>query len=397
MKQFQFFILIIYYLLLQGNNVGAADMDNGVWKNLNEQYQQNTTQNLISGFISNRVHYNNIYQSDDQQQKYQDAFLNANLGLDIKLGSGFSIKTVAKFEQMPQASETLGKDQFFNNEGAYFDELALNYNYKNISALAGKFATNFGSAWNNDNGIWVNQIAQNYQIDEKLGLGLIARFGDKQTIGQYVFGFASFTNDRKNLDNSIISKRDSSSKADGLVGDTRNLSSNVASVDIYYQFSKQEKLSYHLAYSNLAINKRQNQSNIPTKIDDQKSLALNMNYQYPINNNILIDGLIEYVNTKNMGGDIDSSANFLTANLTTYFNNFYLIIARAQKQQFKIGTNGIDHSINELSIGYKFDNHNHILKGLSLAIGYNENLIDYKTSQVKNNAFGALLKHQLEF
>jgi hypothetical protein len=388
--------LIISYLLLQ-NSAFAFDSNVGIWKNLNTTPYPNTNKNLVSGYLLNRVYYDNTYQSENEQQKYQNTSLNTKLGLNIKLNNGFVVRTVAKFENTPKSEKDLGSNQFFNNQGAYVDELVLNYNYQNISVLAGKFATNFGSAWVINNGIWVNQIAKYYEMDEKLGLGLITKFGDKKTIGEYVFGFSSFTNDRKNLDNSIFIKRDSATKSEALVGDTRGLQSNVFSADIYYQFSKKEKLSYHFAYSNLAINKRQNQSNILTKIDDQKSFALNINYEYPINKNILIDGFVEYVNINNLGGDIDSQSNFLTTNLTTYFNNFYLTIANAKEQKFKIGTNGVDYNINELSIGYKFDDLRPILKGLSFAIGYNQKLIDYKTNQVKSNAVGMLLKHKLEF
>jgi len=394
MTKLKFFIAVLCCCLLQ-KNANATDMDNGVWKSLNEQYENARNNRLISGFVANRIYYNNTYQSDDKGQEYQDNFLQSNLGLDLKLKNGFSIKTIGKFEKI------VGKNQYgnqsFENEGAYIDELVLNYDYKNLSMLAGKFTANFGSGWNSDNGIWVNKIASNYKMTEKLGLGLIAKFGNKKTIGEYVFGFSGFTNDRKNLDNSIITTRDSATKSDGLPGDTRNLKSKVASMDIYYQFSEKEKLSYHFAYSNLAINKRQNHRNISTKIDDQRSFALNMNYQYPINKNILIDGLVEYVTIKNFVGDIDSKANFFTANLTTYFNNFYLTIAKAQEQQSKMGTNGTNNSINELSLGYKLNSTNPIIKGLSIAIGYNQKLTDYKTSQIKNDAFGLLLRHKLEF
>ncbi len=406
----KFLILPLVCFLLPNTanaTANAIDMDNGVWKNLNEKYQQ-TTQNdkLISGFVSNRVYYNNTYDSNSRKKEFSDSFLKTKVGVNVKLGSNFAVKAVTKFEKASQASQTVrrnqlatgGGDQSFENEGAYIDELVLNYNYKNFSALAGKFAANYGYAWKDDNGIWVNEFAKaGYETDEKLGLGVIQRFGDRKVFGEYVFGFSAFTNDRKNLDNSTITKRDSDAKSDGSVGDTRSLKSYIASMDLYYDFNKQEKLSYHFAYSNLAINDRQNTSNIPALIDDQKSFVINMDYKYPINNDLLINGFIEYNHIANVDGNVSRDANFITANLTTYFNDFSLTIARAREQQIEIGTNGVDAYINELSLGYKFDNLSPVLKGLSMAVGYKGSETDDKTAPIKNDAFGIMLKHKMEF
>ena len=394
--------MFCYFLWQQ--NLYAVGMVDGVWKGMNKK-SQSLSKDSISGFVLSEIHYNNTYNSTNRKNKYEDTSLHIKAGVDLKLSNNFSVKTVVQLEEMSQATEDARRDQlasgggdrFLENEGGYVDELILNYNYKNLSALVGKFTVNFGSAWKDDKGIWVNETAKKYKESEKLGLGLISRFGDKEDVGEYVFGFSSFTNDRKNLDNSVVTKRDGFSKSDGDVGDSRNLKSYAMSMDIYYQFVEKEKLSYHFSYANLAINDRQNSSNIPANINDQKSFVFNVNYQYPINNNILIDGLVEYASINNLGGNVGAQEDFLTINLTGYINNFYLTIARVKDQKSETGTKGVDSHINELSVGYQFGGLNSVLDGLSLVVGYNEREVDNKIVPVNDNAFGMILEYVISY
>ncbi len=381
-------------------NVFASDLENGVWKNLNEQYQQTVNdKKLVSGMLLNRVYNVKTFDSDDKNNQYNDTYLLSRLGVNLKLSDNFSLKSVAKFENISNSkSNPDGTNRFFENEGAFLDEVAFGYDYKNFSALVGKFNPNFGDAWRINNGIWVNAIGKQYEQKSKLGFGLIERAGDSKNFGEYVFGLSVFTNDRKNLDNSIITKRDSLPKDSGVPGDTRSLKSYVLSTDIYYDFSDQEKLSYHFSYLNLAINDRQNHSNIPAKVDDEKAFAANINYKYPLNDKFLLDSFVEYTNIQNLDGDTEKNANFLTVNFTAYIlKNYFITIARAVENQTKTGENGVDEIINELSLGYKFDNLNQYLKGLMISIGYKQNDLDNKTSLIRDKSFGFLISHKFEF
>ncbi|MFT6077525.1 MAG: hypothetical protein ACJA02_000277 [Myxococcota bacterium] len=398
--------IFIGFLLFQ-NNVLAKDATDGIWKQLDSNYEEVTkNQDLISGVWSNRIYFEDTFDSDKRKNQYKDTFLRSKLNANFRINSNFFVSTIAIFDKSKQKSEnfrrnqlsTGGGDRSFENEGLFIDELVLNYNYKNFSALAGKFTANFGDAWLNDNGIWANQIARNYRQDEKLGLGIVGRAGDQKTSGEYVFGFSVFTNDRKNLDNSIFTKRDGTSKKDGEVGDTRGLESYVLSTDIYYDFGNDEKLSYHFSYLNLAVNDRHNSRNIPSLINDQSAYAANMNYEYPLNKNFLLKSFIEYVQINNLEGNVEKDAKILTINLTAQiYKDFFMTLARAKEKEFEIGTNGIDRHINEVSFGYKFDNLNQLLKGLSLSIGYKEDKLDDKTSSITDKSFGFLIRHKIEF
>jgi hypothetical protein len=377
------------------------DMENGVWKNLNEKYQQTLdNESVVSGMIFSRIYHNNTFDSDSRNNEYKDTHLKTRLGKNLKISDHLSLKTVAKFENIANSqSNADGTNRFFENEGVFLDELVLGYDYKKFSALAGKFNPNFGDAWKINNGIWINEIAkESYEQSEKLGIGLIKRAGDQKTFGEYVFGSSLFTNDRKNFDNSIITKRDRNPKRFGNAGDTRSLESYILSTDIYYDFGNDEKLSYHFAYSNLAINDRNNISNVAEKIDDQKSFVANINYKYPINENFVLNNFIEYVKINNLGGNSEEDSKVLTCNLTAQlYKDFAITLGFAKEQKFEVNDNGLDRSIGEISFAYKFDSLHKSLKGFSIASGHKNSSVNNKASNIKNNSFGAILTHKSEF
>ncbi|MFT6106123.1 MAG: hypothetical protein ACJA0S_000790 [Rickettsiales bacterium] len=389
------------------NHASAQGSPDGIWQRMDSSYFENVkNDNLINGVLDNRIYYEDNFDSDNRKNQHRDAHLNSRLNVNLKISKNFSLSTIAEFDQSKQQSEdnrrnqliTGGGDQSFENEGLFVDELVLNYNHKNLSFMAGKFTANFGDAWIYDNAIWVNQIAQRYRQDEKLGLGFAGRAGNRKTFGEYVFGFSAFTNDRKNLDNSTITKRDGTPKKDGEVGDTRSLKSYVLSTDIHYDFGNDEKLSYHFSYLNLDINERQNQSNIPSKINDQKAYAVNMKYDYPLGKNFLLKSFVEYVAIDNLGGNVEKDSKTLTINFTAQiYKDFFMTLARAKEKELEVNNSGLGRSINEISFGYDFDNLNQLLEGLSLSIGYKENKIDSRISSVTDKSFGFLVRHKIEF
>ncbi|MCE3254736.1 MAG: hypothetical protein K0R25_230 [Rickettsiaceae bacterium] len=399
--------LCILFLALVANaqNAFAYDMTDGVWKGLIDEHQQN--EKLVSGMLINRLYYNDSRSSNGiSRNEYEDVFLRGRYGVNFNLGHGFNVKAVSRLEtnfdsmseqrraQIPSGSN----GRILQNEALLLDEMVLGYDYKNFSALVGKFDVNFGDAWRSDNGIWANEIAKSsYEQNYKMGLGAIQRFGDRKDVGEYVFGVSAFTNDRKNFDNSLISSNDQVLKSAGNPGDTRSLDSYVASADIYYDFGEREKLSYHFSYANLAINERQNKTNSADKINDEQSFALNMNYLKPLAENLSVKGFVEYVKTDNLGGDIDKSASFLTLNLTTYFHDVFLTLARSKKTEYGAGAKSLNDYINEISIGYKFDNLCPKLKGLSVMGGYNHKKDEERTSLTSTEGFGFMLRHKIEF
>lgn len=354
------------------------------------------------------VTFNDAYQATDRKDEYSDAEVRARLYSTLNFTKNISLNSFLELEQSQQASETArrsslpngGGNRSFENEGIHAEELTLDYDSKNFALVAGKFNPDYGTAWKWNRGIWAWSVAENYRLREKLGVDTIYRLGDLKKTGQYEFGLSAFTNDRKNLDNAVVTGRDSDHKFDAKPGDTRSLQSYVASLDVNFdfgeKFSDKEKLSYHFAYLNLAVNERAS-SVSPTKIDDQKGFVAGMNYQYPIVENFTLDALLEYQSTRNLNGNSDVTENYFTASAVgKIYKNWNTTLAYAERKNMHADQFGFDQNLSEISFGYEFNKTNFFDKFL-FQIGYKNQRTNYKTSIDTQNALGLLARYYKNF
>lgn len=350
------------------------------------------------------LNFNDNYQTTDRRDEYKETKAKTRFYSKLNFTKNLSLNSYLKFETVDQDSEsdrrsalsTGGGDRTFENMGIYFEELNLEYETDKYTLVAGKFNPDFGIGWRWDRGIWAYDLAENYKQVEKLGVAGIVKAGDTKKTGQYNFGLSFFTNDRKNFDNSIITKRDSEPKSSGLPGDTRALLSYVASLDIKFDFAYNEKLSYHFSYINLAVDERDSQVT-PTKIDDQKGYAIGMNYVYPFTKNFSLDSLLEYADMWNIGGDSDISETYYTASfIGRFYKDWNLTLVNTGRTNIEQDANGFRETISEISAGYEFKN-NLFFDKLLFQIGYKHERLDLKTSLETKNGYGALIRYYRTF
>lgn len=404
MKKFFLFLILAF----SSHEVFAQQYSNqGIWKDFVAQDSKdflNTAQPLLANRFVGDVGFNDNYQSTNRQNEYDETFAAARLFSKINLPKGFAINSFLHLERLDNLDQTQrrsssargGGDRAFENLGVYFEELNLSLNREKYSLIAGKFDLDFGTAWRYDRGLWIHNVAENYKQTEKLGFGGIYRAGNAKKTGQYNFGLAVFTNDRKNLDNSWLVNRDSDQKSAAIPGDSRSLKSYNASLDINFDFGEKEKLTYHFSYIDLAVNASATAVE-KTKIDNQKGYVLGGNYKYPLSENVLLDGLLEYANIKNLGGNSDVGENYFTANLITHFyQNWSVLLGNSRLRNYNISQIGYRQNLSEISLGYEF-NKTSFFDKLTLQVGYKNQRLDYVTSLNVQNVYGILLRYYKNF
>ncbi len=357
---------------------------------------------VFKPFLSGRVVYdifmNDEYQSTDRRNEFLDTRSRGRIFANYNLSEKLALNSYARFERMSQASEDArrnasangGGDRSFENEGAFFEELNFSYKDEKNIFIAGKFNLNFGLAWRWNRGIWLADIASNYKQREKLGVSGIYRFGDSKKNGRYEFSYAAFTNDRKNLDNSIITKRDSPSKSQGQAGDSRSLNSYALALDVGFDFSEKEKLAYHFSYLNLAVNKRAS-ALAGLSIRDQNSSVYGMSYRRPIGEKLILDGIVEYVATHNVGGNSAVNEHFITSNLMTKIDSWNITTGYSRQNNTTFARN-----VSEISCGYEFKKQP-IFDHLLIQFGYKNQREHYSTGTETRNSLGALMRFQKNF
>lgn len=400
-------LLLLSLLLLPTQLFAQDDLSQALWSdNIGESDKKDVDakEPLMTSRLVFDVNSDNQYSATNSRDQYIDTKATAFLTSKVRLGENFSIKSNLRMERANKVSEddkrklsvNGGGNRTFENEEINVKELTINYDNKNLSLLAGKFIANFGDAWKIGRGIWSRELTSSYMQKDKLGLGASYKMGNLQKTGLYNFGFAAFTNDRKNLDNSILTQRDSDHKYDGKAGDTRSLQSYVASLDVNFNFGKKEELFYHFAYLNLAVNEKTSLVD-QTKIEDQKGFVANGKYLYPIGENFLLDSFIEYVDMKNVGGDSDVRNKYVNASLVgEIYQNWNATLAATNIKNKVMDENGYDQNFMEVSGGYKFAKTS-IFDNFLVQIGYKNIRTNYKTSVNEQQSYGVLARYVKAF
>ena len=359
--------------------------------NEEEDFTYKFTNHLVSDLV-----LDDKYRTTNSDDEFSDTTSATRLYSYLNFAKNFSLNSQINLEKISGKTTNDGKDKSFEDEGLFLRELNLVYDDKKYVFFLGKFDLNFGKAWNWNGGIFSNQLAKNYQKSEKIGFGQFVRVGDSEENGRYQFGYSFFKNDRKYLDNSLITKRKSSSKSDAIVGDDNMFNSYIVRVDIDFDFSELEKLSYQFAYISSAVNKKYSTVEVG-KMEDQKDFVASIDYVYPINNDIVLGGFMEYVESRNYLGNKDKSEKYFTSILSSEFNkNYSLTLVYSRRQNFTIGENGFDQTVSEVTVGYKFDK-NKIFDKLLFQVGYKNETEDLKTSSTSNNSLVALVRYQKVF
>lgn len=407
----KFFYLFLVFAFFSCEVFAEQDVDLGIIKQLvteeTAEAQGEEPEAFTPRFANSLVYdvsFNDEYQSTNRQNEFHETRSKGRLNSSFYFAKNFSLNSFLKFERMSQASELArrsalpegGGNRTFENEGLYIEELNVAYDSKKQAFILGKFDLNFGTAWRFNRGIWTYQIAEGYRQREKLGINGIYRMGNSATTGRYELSYALFTNDRKNLDNSIITGRDSASKSDGLPGDTRSLQSFITSLDISFDFAEKEKLTYHFSYINMAVN-AQASTVTPALIADQNGWVAGMNYKYPLAENLILDGLVEFAEVKNFGGNSDADEDYLTANLISRFYEHWNVTFGYAKHHNRVrAVSSYDKNLSEISAGYEFKK-TAIFDKLLFQVGYKNQRDDYKTSFESRNVFGVLMRLQKAF
>jgi hypothetical protein len=322
----------------------------------------------------------------------------------IQFNQNFEIYGLAKLARFDndndiarrENSDKKGNSRTFENLGINLGELNIKYSKDNSSLIAGKFTTNFGTAWRWNKGIFVHSVAQNYALSEKLGFTAITKYGDLKKTGIYNFSLSLFTNDRKNLDNSLLHRKNSDTKSQAIAGDTRGLSSFTLATDINFEFRKKEKLSYHFAYSKLGINKNATKIALD-KLKKQAGFVFGMNYKFPVQKDLDLETILEYAKIKNINGDSAISDQYFTSNfILKYMSNYSLMIGNSNNKNKNRFNSGESLNLSEINLGYEF-NKNAIFDKLTTQIGYYQTLTKTMNKTNKDKAYALLIRYYKNF
>ena len=346
----------------------------------------------------------NNFQSVDQRNEFRDITGALRYYSTIQLNKNFEIYGLARLTRFDndrdierrENNNKSGNHRTFENLGINLSELSLKYSNGNSSLIAGKFTTNFGTAWRWNKGIFIHTVPQNYALNEKLGLTAVTKYGNIKKTGLYNFSLSLFTNDRKNLDNSLLHRKNSNTKSQAIAGDTGGISSMTLATDVNFEFTKKEKLSYHIAYSRLGVNKNATSVALE-RLKKQTGAVFGMNYKFPVQENFDLETILEYANIKNINGDSNISDKYFTSNLILkYYSNYSLMVGNSNNRNKNRISPRQSTNITEINFGYEFDK-NKFFDKLTTQIGYYQTLTRETTTTNKEKSYALLVRYFKNF
>lgn len=288
-----------------------------------------------------------------------------------------SLTAVAVLEPVKGIDPT--KDNYFKHEGAYFEELKLQYDGENWGAFGGKIHPSFGKAWDWGRGIWGEDFAEDYEIVGTNGVGGYTSFGS-ETAGEHRLEASLFTQDRSILSKSVFTSTPRVKLSDGGSANTNSLSSYAVSVDGENSFGV-KSLGYHIGYASLA------DADKDPADSDSKGFTANLSYTASLGNAFASDLLAEYAAISNAGGGPDD-AKYVTLSAVNHIMESWLLTASWTGRTLEVsGGSDVDDSLFQLTGGYDFG------EGLTAEAGWRT----AEESTVDESKLGALIRYQREF
>ncbi|MBP7903865.1 MAG: DUF481 domain-containing protein [Alphaproteobacteria bacterium] len=317
--------------------------------------------------------------SDDPEDERDISAFNAEISAELGLSENFYIDTTLVLE--PVRDPDPGKDSFFEDEGAYVEELTLNFEYGPWSAFAGKFNPGFDTSWERDRGIWTEDFAEDYEITEKIGLGGAYEM-ESDRFGNHIASASAFFADTTFLSGSLGTSREHVSLEDGGLSNTESLSSYVVTLE-GAEIPPIETIYYRLGYRHLEAAKEDEGD------DDEGGVILRLGNDFAIDvtEHFTADLLTEYTYVEDFEGTDDNNHYFTVSLVNTFYDRLNLAIGfTARKVDSREEPTAHDHLL-QVSGGYDFGT------GLTAEIGWRNTEED----GVHTDIAGGIVRYTYDF
>lgn len=154
-----------------------------------------------------------IVDADDTDAEVTDVFLSGELDASFALSDRISIFTTLSFESVTDPE----RDRAFEDLGLYVGELGLAFDFDAVTVSLGKISTAFGSAWDTAPGYFGADFADEYEIEEVIGVSAEIEIGDG------LLSLSAFYPDDTRLSDSFGTRRGRNDRSEGGVGNTGKL------------------------------------------------------------------------------------------------------------------------------------------------------------------------------
>ena len=328
----------------------------------------------IEGEIPIEIQNDYTYDSDDRDAELNDLYTKIEPAVSVRFTEEFSIEAGLVLE--PVLDPDPRDDRFFEDEGLFVETLFLQYATDSFSLFGGKINPAFGVAWDIAPGVYGTDLAEDYELTERIGLGGSVTLGNDET-GLHTITASTFFADTSFLSESLITERPRNRKSSGGVSNTEDFSSFAVALDGDLGIVV-PGLAYHLGF--------ESQEGGTGNPEDEFGIAAALYGEFEIGEDTVLGPVVEYVHQSDAGG-IAEDRDYITLGAALVHGPWNIAVSDTIRTIDPAGAGDVDDNQFQVSGGYAFDN------GLALDIGYKHT----EESNSDSNTVGALLSYTLPF
>ncbi|MBT5827624.1 MAG: hypothetical protein HOH73_01955 [Alphaproteobacteria bacterium] len=326
----------------------------------------------------------------DNSMKYSNYFLEYSPEFKLNLTNRSSFINKWSFLNLKSPNEDK-QNIFFEDEGLVLNKLYYKFEQDDLFFLIGKFEPNYALGHDEklNSAIWGSDYADEYRLQNKLGVGLSAKI-NLDNYGKHLISINSFYNDDTDLSESTITRRDLTLGDAGKAGNTDSLSSYTLSLsgkDIY----NIPEFFYNISYRNIDA------GNTLANISDESGYSFSIGNKNNFSS-LNIFTFAEYSNIQNFNSTNDRFGPEFSDNIVAANYEYLTLITSFKYQNWSLNLNRLTKDVdvtglsnanqNELSVGYDINDN------LVLTLGRK---YEKDSSNVRKSSFGLMLYSSKDF
>ncbi len=285
------------------------------------------------------------YDSDnaDNERNNMSLKLEPEVTIHVRSVPGLSFVAHGVLQQVQDAAAR--EDRFFKDEGFFVEDLFVSYETGRYGFVAGKTNPGFGIAWDRTPGVYGSELAEDYELSERIVLSMSAGF-DLDSWGRHTLKAGAFFLDTSPLQNTIVSQtRGTLGRENGGVGNTEDFSSY--NVVLEGGFPLLPGMLYHLAFLN--------QAHGVDGTSDETGFAAGVTGTFDLGGGASLTPLVELVRFDNFGGTGNKDRRYWTGSLLGEWNKWNLALAFTRRMDDDPANGVVNDYQGQVSLGYAFE------------------------------------------
>ena len=219
--------------------------------------------------------------SEDPAHEILDLYTTVEAGASLVFTPAWSLNSTVVVE--PVEDPAPFHNRLFGGKGAFIEQLCVTYDASSWTVFAGKFNPAFAIAWDIAPGLYGTDIAEDYELTERIGLGVRLTGADGRG-GGLQLSAALFNVDTTVLSNSLLVNRGRTHRHSRAPGNAGELSSWSLALTSHHP-AEITGLTLHVALSHQAAREG----------PAQNGRALAAHYAIPLGERLAASVLVEWV------------------------------------------------------------------------------------------------------